>query len=77
MGAGRHGPGDNTFAYFSDPNGFIAEFTTGLERIRPGPLGPRVWRSTPEQSDLWGTAKPRPGAAFVGRPDAGAGPPPV
>jgi catechol 2,3-dioxygenase-like lactoylglutathione lyase family enzyme len=78
-GPGRHGPGNNTFAYFHDPNGFIAEFTTGLERITdPQRWEPRVWESVPEQSDMWGTANPRPGEAFVGRPDPGTGdPPPV
>lgn len=76
-GPGRHGPGDNTFAYFHDPNGFIAEFTTGLERIVDDRAWtPRVFRSVPEESDLWGTANPRPGAAFVGVPDPGAGVPP-
>jgi catechol 2,3-dioxygenase-like lactoylglutathione lyase family enzyme len=78
-GPGRHGPGNNTFAYFHDPNGFIAEFTTGLERIAdPQRWEPRVWESVPEQSDMWGTANPRPGEAFIGRPDPGTGdPPPV
>ena len=33
-GPGRHGPGSNTFAYFQDPNGFVAEYTTALEEIR-------------------------------------------
>jgi catechol 2,3-dioxygenase-like lactoylglutathione lyase family enzyme len=78
-GPGRHGPGNNTFAYFHDPNGFIAEFTTGLELITDADRWePRVWRSVPEQSDIWGTANERPGTAFLGRPDPGTGdPPPV
>jgi catechol 2,3-dioxygenase-like lactoylglutathione lyase family enzyme len=73
-GPGRHGPGNNTFAYFHDPNGFISEFTTGLQRINdPENWEPSVWLSVPEQSDLWGTANDRPGVAFAGTPDPGTG----
>lgn len=76
-GPGRHGPGNNTFAYFADPNGFIAEFTTGLEVIADeSTWQPRVYRSVPEESDLWGTANPRPAAPFIGQPDPGVGTPP-
>lgn len=78
-GPGRHGPGDNTFAYFSDPNRFIAEFTTGLEVIADeSTWEPRVFRSLPEESDVWGTSNPRPAAPFIGVPDPGVQtPPPV
>lgn len=78
-GPGRHGPGDNTFAYFHDPNEFIAEFTTGLEVIADeATWEPRVFRSVPEESDVWGTSNPRPGHPFIGSPDPGVGaPPPV
>jgi catechol 2,3-dioxygenase-like lactoylglutathione lyase family enzyme len=78
-GPGRHGPGNNTFAYFSDPNRFIAEFTTGLEVIADeSTWEPRVYRSIPEESDVWGTSNPRPAASFIGAPDPGVNtPPPV
>jgi catechol 2,3-dioxygenase-like lactoylglutathione lyase family enzyme len=78
-GPGRHGPGNNTFAYFHDPNRFIAEFVTGLEVIADeSTWEPRVFRSIPEESDVWGTSNPRPGEPFVGEPDPGVGtPPPV
>lgn len=78
-GPGRHGPGDNTFAYFHDPNRFIAEFTTGLEVIADeSTWEPRVFRSVPEESDVWGTSNERPGHPFIGSPDPGVGvPPPV
>lgn len=78
-GPGRHGPGNNTFAYFHDPNRFIAEFTTGLEVIADeSTWEPRVFRSTPEESDVWGTSNPRPGEPFIGQADPGVGtPPPV
>jgi hypothetical protein len=32
-GAGRHGTGDNVFAYFVDPNGFAIEYTTEIQQI--------------------------------------------
>ncbi len=30
---GRHGPGNNVFSYFIEPNGFVAEYTTELDQI--------------------------------------------
>jgi catechol 2,3-dioxygenase-like lactoylglutathione lyase family enzyme len=72
-GPGRHGPGDNTFAYFRDPAGFIQEFTTGLELVDDPDWEVRTWRSGPEQSDLWGTSNPRPNEEFAGRADPGLG----
>lgn len=78
-GPGRHGPGDNTFAYFQDPNGFVAEYTTALEPIEDvDAWQPRVWQMVPEQSDQWGTACARNPEPFIGRPDPGLWtPPPV
>jgi catechol 2,3-dioxygenase-like lactoylglutathione lyase family enzyme len=76
-GPGRHGPGDNTFAYFQDPNGFVAEYTTALEPIEDvADWQPRVWQRVPEQSDQWGTACARNPEPFVGRPDQGLWTPP-
>ncbi len=73
-GPGRHGPGDNTFAYFRSPAGFICEFTTGLEAVDSPDWAVRTWRSVPEQSDLWGTSNPRPNEAFTrSAPDPGLG----
>lgn len=78
-GPGRHGPGDNTFAYFSDPNGFVAEYTTVLEPIEDvASWQPRIWHRVPEESDQWGTACARNPEPFIGRPDGGLWtPPPV
>ena len=72
-GPGRHGPGDNTFAYFRSPAGFICEFTTGLEPTDSADWVVRHWESVPEQSDLWGTSNPRPNSEFAGPADPGLG----
>ncbi len=45
-GAGRHGPGNNVFTYFIEPDGFVAEYTTELDRIDEAAhvaQGPEVW----------------------------------
>lgn len=55
-GPGRHGPGNNTFAYFSDPAGLVPEFTSEVEQIDEDDYLPRVWNRVADQSDLWGTA---------------------
>ena len=72
-GPGRHGPGDNTFAYFRSPAGFIFEFTTGLELTDSPDWVVRTWESVPEQADLWGTSNPRPNGAFGIAADPGLG----
>jgi len=74
-GIGRHGPGNNAFAYYGDPAGFVPEFTTDLEQIDyEAGWVPRVWKRIPSQSDLWHLAGP-PSAEFrsygAGVPDAG------
>lgn len=55
-GPGRHGPGDNTFAYFVDPSGVVCEYTSEVARVDESTWIPRVWARTPELSDTWGTA---------------------
>jgi catechol 2,3-dioxygenase-like lactoylglutathione lyase family enzyme len=78
-GPGRHGPGDNAFAYFQDPNGYVAEYTTAMEPIEDvRTWKPRIWHRIPEESEQWGTSCPRRMEPFVGRPDPGLwSPPPV
>ena len=81
-GPGRHGPGDNTFSYFPEPNGFVLEFTTALECIAASDeREPRVWERGPEVADQWGTAGPPPEEAVIklsGEQDPGLWtPPPV
>ena len=55
-GPGRHGPGDNTFSYFVDPNGNVAEYTSELQQMYPDdPYCGRVWATSAEDNDQWGT----------------------
>ena len=32
-GLGRHGPGNNVFTYFVEPNGFVTEYTTEVDQV--------------------------------------------
>ncbi|WP_433413260.1 VOC family protein [Microtetraspora malaysiensis] len=73
-GPGRHGPGDNTFAYFTEPNGYVMEVTTALAQVDETTWEPAVWERKPEVSDQWGLAGPIPEraiAAMDSRPDPG------
>ncbi len=40
-GVGRHGPGNNVFSYFVEPNGFVTEYTTEVEQVDDSYVGPR------------------------------------
>lgn len=74
-GPGRHGPGNNPFAYFVSPSGFVIEFTAEVQQIDEAKHEPKVWsRSDPEAMDQWMTAgPPTPAmrAVMAGRPDHG------
>lgn len=60
-GVGRHGPGDNVFAYFVDPMGVVVEYTAEVLQVddhyRVG--GPSDWIWPPGRSDQWGIAPPK------------------
>ncbi len=59
-GVGRHGPGDNIFAYFVDPDGFAIEYTTGMQRIDEAEHVPgtaEYWASFPMRPCRWGMAR--------------------
>jgi catechol 2,3-dioxygenase len=60
-GVGRHGPGDNVFAYFVDPFGIVIEYTAEVLRVdheyRIG--GPSDWTWPPGRTDQWGIAPPK------------------
>lgn len=58
-GLGRHGPGDNVFSYFVEPNGFVAEYTTEVQQIdelthEPGDA--EYWANYPQRPCRWGMA---------------------
>lgn len=60
-GPGRHGPGNNVFAYFVDPFGFVIEHTADVLQVddayRIG--GPEDWTWAPGRVDHWGIAPPK------------------
>lgn len=60
-GVGRHGPGDNVFAYFIDPVGFVVEFTAEVLQVDDSyrVRGPEEWTWPPGRSDHWGIAPPK------------------
>lgn len=74
-GPGRHGPGDNPFAYYVTPSGFVIEFTSEVQQIDDLTHEPQVWpRDVPEKMDQWMTAgppTPAQRAVMMGRPDPG------
>lgn len=56
-GLGRHGPGDNVFSYFLDPNGLVVEYTAEVQQITDPnwmPGTPEQWARPPERMDQWG-----------------------
>ncbi|MEI5689080.1 VOC family protein [Sphingomonas kyungheensis] len=60
-GPGRHGPGNNVFAYFVDPFGIVIEYTADVLQVdddyRVG--RPEDWTWPPGRSDQWGIAPPK------------------
>lgn len=60
-GVGRHGPGNNVFAYFVDPEGYVVEHTADVLQVddsyRVG--GPGDWTWPPGRTDRWGIAPPK------------------
>jgi catechol 2,3-dioxygenase len=60
-GVGRHGPGDNIFAYFVDPFGIVIEHTAEVLQVDDAylPRGPQDWKWPPGRSDQWGVAPPK------------------
>jgi catechol 2,3-dioxygenase len=61
-GVGRHGPGDNVFAYFVDPMGFVIEHTAEVLQVDDDYAfrGPDEWTWPPGRTDQWGIAPPKP-----------------
>jgi catechol 2,3-dioxygenase len=59
-GVGRHGTGDNVFAYFVDPNGFAIEYTTEMQQVddRTYVPGSPETIARANHADVWGFAEP-------------------
>jgi catechol-2,3-dioxygenase len=57
-GVGRHGPGDNVFAYFIDPLGVVIEYTAEVLQVDDDYVvrGPDQWVWPPGRTDQWGIA---------------------
>jgi catechol 2,3-dioxygenase len=60
-GVGRHGPGDNVFAYFVDPTGAVIEYTAEVLQVDDSYIakGPTFWVWPPGRTDQWGIAPPK------------------
>lgn len=60
-GVGRHGPGNNVFAYFVDPQGYVVEHTAEVLQVDDSYKvgGPADWTWPPGRSDHWGIAPPK------------------
>src|SRR6266700_7867986 len=62
-GPGRHGPGQNQFEYFRDPEKNLIEFMCDMQQIwDDASYEPRVWNSKELWVNLWG---PDPPEGFV------------
>lgn len=59
-GVGRHGAGNNVFAYFAGPDEFPIEYTGEVLQIDENyqPRGPDHWRFPPGRMDQWGVTNP-------------------
>ena len=58
-GVGRHGPGNNVFSYFIEPNGFVTEYTTELDQLDDAihvPQDAAYWAKLRPLPDRWGLA---------------------
>lgn len=59
-GVGRHGTGNNVFAYYVDPDGFAVEYTTEMEQVDDATYVPGSPETIhrPAHADQWGLADP-------------------
>ncbi|MES2191829.1 MAG: VOC family protein [Pseudomonadota bacterium] len=58
-GLGRHGPGNNVFSYFIDPDGFVVEYTTEMDQIDEAypAKDAKYWSEFPRRPCRWGVAR--------------------
>jgi 2,3-dihydroxy-p-cumate/2,3-dihydroxybenzoate 3,4-dioxygenase len=67
FGPGRHPPSGSVFLYFTDPDGFTFEFSTGMEEFpEVAPRAPRHLPREPDSLDYWGSVQ-APAYGKVGR----------
>jgi catechol 2,3-dioxygenase-like lactoylglutathione lyase family enzyme len=59
-GVGRHGPGNNVFAYFVDPGDVVIEYTAEVEQVDDSYVTgkPEDWKWPPGRIDQWGISNP-------------------
>jgi catechol 2,3-dioxygenase len=59
-GVGRHGPGNNVFAYFLGPNAVPIEYTAEVDQVDDNYKvgGPEDWKWPQGRSDRWGVTGP-------------------
>jgi catechol 2,3-dioxygenase len=59
-GPARHGPGNNLFIMFQDPDGNRIELSAEMEQFwdRTASYEPRVWRNDPWTINVWGGVGP-------------------
>ncbi len=59
-GPGRHGPGNNLFIMFDDPDGFHVELSAEMELFHDDRVQyePRVWETSARSVNLWGQVPP-------------------
>ena len=59
-GVGRHGPGDNVFAYFAGPEEMPIECTAEVLQVDAtyDYRGPEIWAFPPGRTDQWGVTGP-------------------
>ena len=69
-GPGRHGPGNNLFVFFDDPDGNHIELSAEMERYWDdiATYPPREWEAAPATVNLWG-GQPAPWRAGQQRAD--------
>jgi catechol 2,3-dioxygenase-like lactoylglutathione lyase family enzyme len=60
-GVGRHGCGNNVYAYFAGPDELPLEYTAEVQQVDDSyvPRGPDYWRFPPGRSDQWGVTNPQ------------------
>ena len=59
-GVGRHGPGNNVFSYFVEPNGYVTEYTTEVQQIDDSytPHDAKWWENLNYWPCVWNMAGP-------------------